>query len=225
MVQAWHAPPADSHAPVDDEGHALLVLRSINATEHAAFAAASATGAFSASDLDHASVLLRDRATDARYPVEPRLLDIAFRIQTHFAAPEVRFLSGYRLPTSRRGTSNHGRGRALDMVVPGVSDADVAAFARTLGYVGVGIDPVSGFVHIDVRDRSYFWSDSSGPGKKNRERGILGDLARSADREASTRGELAVSTCALQLDVDAALRSCAAREPMVDDDDDDPSGQ
>jgi hypothetical protein len=80
---------------------------------------------------------------------------------------------------------------------------------------------VSGFVHVDVRDRSYFWSDVSGPGRRNRERGILGDVARSSDRDAAARGELPVSTCALSLDVDAALRACAAREASSVDDDDD----
>jgi len=75
----------------------------------------------------------------------------------------------------------------MDFIVPGAADAEVAAFARTLGFVGVGIYPVSGFVHVDVRDRSYFWSDASGPGRRNRERGILGDVARASDREAVTR--------------------------------------
>ncbi len=111
----------------------------------------------------------------------------------------------------------------MDFIVPGARDEDVAAFARTLGFVGVGIYPVSGFVHLDVRDRSYFWSDSSGPGRRNRERGILGDLARSSDRAATARGEIAVRSCTVQLDVDVALRSCTARDATTDDDDD-PNG-
>jgi hypothetical protein len=187
--------------------------------EHAAFAAASPRGGFSASDLDMAAVILRDPRSGVRYPVEPRLIDLAFRIQSHFAAEEIRVLSGYRVPTRSR-LSNHGRGRAMDFVVPGVRDEDVAAFARTLGFVGVGIYPVSGFVHVDVRDRSYFWSDSSGPGRRNRERGILGDLAKSSDREALARGEVAIAVYPMQFDVDAALRSSAVRDVSSDDDDD-----
>ncbi len=218
MVRAWHSPSSSPVPPVDADGHPLLVLRGLNTAERVSFPVAGPTGGFAASDLDQASVALRDPATGARHPVEPRLLDLVFRIQTHFAADEIRFLSGYRMP-SRGNASNHGKGRALDFVVPGASDADVATYARTLGFAGVGIYPVSGFVHLDVRDRSYFWSDSSGPGRRNRERGILGDLARASDREAGARGELAVSSCAMQFDVDAALRSCASREAMVDDDD------
>jgi uncharacterized protein YcbK (DUF882 family) len=224
MVRTWHAPSPDASAtpPVDEQGHPLLVLRALNTTEKTSLAAAGETGGFAASDLDRAALVLRDVATGARHPVEPRLLDLVFRVQAHFAAEEIRVLSGYRLP-GRRGASNHGKGRAMDFVVPGASDADVAAFARGLGFVGVGIYPVSGFVHVDVRDRSYFWSDSSGPGKKNRERGILGGLARSSDADAARRGEVAGATCALQYDVDAALRSCVSRDATGDDDDEDPS--
>jgi uncharacterized protein YcbK (DUF882 family) len=220
-VRNWHTPSDGARPPVDDDGHPQLVLRALNMTEHVALPAAKATGGFSASDLDRAAVLLREPSTGNRHPVEPRLIDLVFRIEQHFEAEEIRVLSGYRTP--RRGSgSNHGKGRAMDFIVPGAADADVARFARSLGYVGVGIYPVSGFVHVDVRDRSYFWSDSSGPGRRNRERGILGDLARASDREASVRGEVAVHPCALQFDVDAALRSCVGRD-SADDDDDDPS--
>jgi uncharacterized protein YcbK (DUF882 family) len=220
MVDKWHSLPEVVTPAVDEAGHPLLVLRSINTLETASFPAAGAGGGFAGSALDRASLLLRDNATGTRHPVEPRLLDLVFRIEDHFHAPEIRFLSGYRLP-SRGNGSNHGKGRAMDLVVPGVTDAEVAEFARTLGYVGVGIYPVSGFVHVDVRDRSYFWSDASGPGKRNRERGILGDVARSSDRDAAARGEHSVSTCAFSLDVDAALRACTAREASALDDDDD----
>jgi uncharacterized protein YcbK (DUF882 family) len=218
-VRDWHKASPDARPPFDDEGHALLALRAINTGDHATFPATGPGGGFSASDLDRATFILRDPATGNRHPVEPRLLDLVFRVQTHFAAEEIRVLSGYRTPTRRNG-SNHGKGRAMDFVVPGTTDADVARFARTLGFVGVGIYPVSGFVHVDVRDRSYFWSDSSGPGRRNRERGILGDVARTSDRDAAARGELVVGACKLQFDVDAALRACA-RSDATDDDDDD----
>jgi uncharacterized protein YcbK (DUF882 family) len=219
MVRNWHTPSPDARPPVDADGHPLLVLEALNNTDRVALPAASATGGFSASDLDRASYLLRDPGSGNRHPVEPRLIDLVFRVQAHFGAESIRVLSGYRTP-SRGNASNHGKGRAMDFVVPGASDAEVATFARSLGFVGVGIYPVSGFVHVDVRDRSYFWSDASGPGKRNRERGILGDLAKASDRDAVKRGEIPLSTCALQFDVDAALRSCASHEASTDDDDD-----
>jgi len=218
-VRDWHKATPDAQPPVDEEGHALLVLHALNTGEHMGIAATGPNGGFSASDLDRAAVVLRDPSTGCRHPVEPRLLDLVFRVQTHFAAEEIRVVSGYRAPT-RGGASNHGKGRALDFIVPGALDADVARYARTLGFVGVGIYPVSGFVHVDVRDRSYFWRDASGPGRKNRERGILGDVARASDRDAATRGERGLPSYALQLDVDAALRASAQRDVPDDDDDD-----
>ena len=35
-------------------------------------------------------------------------------------------------------------------MVPGVKDEEVAKYARQTGFVGVGIYPTSGFVHVDV---------------------------------------------------------------------------
>jgi len=113
-------------------------------------------------------IWLREPASGNEHPIEPRLLDIVYRIQMHFSAQEIRVISGYRTPAaiaSGHG-SNHGRGRAIDVVVPGATDEDVAKLVREMGFMGVGIYPVSGFVHVDVRDRSYFWIDTSGPGGK-----------------------------------------------------------
>ena len=55
------------------------------------------------------------------------------------------------------------------------------ALAALDGFAGVGVYPTSGFVHVDVRDRSWFWIDKSGPGRKNRARGVLGDVAKRSD--------------------------------------------
>jgi hypothetical protein len=130
-----------------------------------------------------------------------------YRVQTHFNAQEVRVISGYRTPAAIASThgSNHGRGRAIDIVVPGATDEDVAKLVRDMGFTGVGTYPVSGFVHVDVRDRSYFWVDTSGPGGKNRERGTLADVAARADRDATARGDKGVPVPVIGADVDALL--------------------
>ncbi len=222
-VSKWHACDDTAHAPLDEHGRPRLVLVSLNTGDRMELDAATDLGGFAASDLDRASFVLREPSSGNRHPVEPRLVDLAYRIQTHFDAPEVRVISGYRTPRARRGPlcglhcgrgdripSNHGRGRAMDIVVPGVSDADVAAFARELGYVGVGIYPTSGFVHVDVRDRSYFWVDASAPGHRDRERPILRDLTAKSDAAAAARGERRVPSAEITPDVDAALHD---REP------------
>ncbi len=111
--------------------------------------------------------------------------------------------------------------------MPGAGDDEVATFARELGFVGVGIYPTSGFVHVDVRDRSYFWVDSSAPGRRNRERGILRDLAVRSDAAAADRGERGTAPFAIATDVDAALKNLRAHpaaEPDADEDDDPSDG-
>jgi hypothetical protein len=113
----------------------------------------------------------------------------------------------------------------MDLVVPGASDSDVAKFAREEGFAGVGIYPVSGFVHVDVRERSYFWVDTSGPGKRSRIRGILGDVAAKSDAQALARGEHPIGPFHLGTDVDAAVGSTALASstapPVVEEDDGD----
>jgi uncharacterized protein YcbK (DUF882 family) len=225
FVRKWHEGNEDLAAPVDAAGRPFLILHAINANERVSLHPTSDSGTFSALDLDRASSALRDTRSGNRHPMEPRLLDVLYRAQVHFGAPEIRVVSGYR--TAHGKPSNHSRGRAVDFVVPGVSDADVARFARDLGFVGVGIYPASGFVHVDVRHRSYFWVDASGPGRRNRERGILGDLAKRSDAAALARGARGLHPFFFSTDVDSALRSkglFAAVEghgPDDDDDDDD----
>jgi hypothetical protein len=95
----------------------------------------------------------------------------------------------------------------MDIVVPGVPDEEVARFAREIGFVGVGVYPASQFVHVDIRPRSYFWVDYSGPHMKNREIGILGDLAAKSDATALQRGRAPIEPFAVATSVDAALRA------------------
>jgi uncharacterized protein YcbK (DUF882 family) len=210
-VRTWHA-QAEGTPETDAQGRPLLVLTTLMGRDRVAVPAASDAGGFGAHDLDRVSEVLREPSSGNRHPVEARLVDVLYQLQTHFHAQELRVVSGYRTPRRGRG-SNHGKGRAADIVVPGASDQDVATFARRLGFVGVGIYPTSGFVHVDVRDRSYFWVDASGPGRKNRERGILGDLAKQSDADAAARGEHGTPPLLVALDVDAALGRMAAPVP------------
>jgi len=216
----WHAP---STRPVarDPGGRPMLTLTTINHGETLSFAADADDGGFSSVDLDRTAHLLRAAAGD-EHPLDPRTMALVYRIQTHFAAPEIRVVSGYRVPKPG-SRSNHGKGRAVDMVVPGVPDEEVARFVREMGFVGVGVYPTSQFVHVDIRPRSYFWVDFSGPRMKNRERGILGDLAAKSDAAAVARGQPTIEPYGVLPDVDAALRArgVAATGTQPDDDEDD----
>lgn len=211
-VKSWHAvaPPPDGARPP-------LVLVSLNSGERVELEPSSDEGGFSARAAEEARWLFRERGSGRSHPIEPLLLDTLYRVQRHFNAPMLRVISGYRAP--KPGShSNHGRGRACDFVVPGASDKDVAELARSFGYRGVGIYPKSGFVHVDIRERSYFWVDNSGPGKKNRERGIMAGKAADADREAKARGDVQPLPYGVK---PAGPSSPPADEPMDHDDDND----
>ncbi len=217
----WHAA---STRPVarDTSGRPLLVLTTLNRGETIEVPTTSDAGGFEAEDLDRVAHELR-AATGDEHPVDPRTLALAYHIETHFGVPELRVVSGYRVP--KPGShSNHGKGRAIDIIVPGVADEEVARFVREMGFVGVGVYPTSQFVHVDVRPRSYFWVDFSGPHMKNRERGILGDLAARSDAAATARGQPSIEPFGVGTDVDAALRArgvAGTGAPQVEDDEDD----
>lgn len=216
----WHAP--STRAPTRDRnGREMLVLSTINRGETLEIPVATDSGGFSSTDLDRVAHELRSAAGD-EHPMDPRTLSLVYRIETHFEVPEIRVVSGYRVP--KPGShSNHGKGRAIDLVVPGVADEEVARYVRETGFVGVGVYPTSQFVHVDVRPHSYFWVDFSGPHMKNRERGILGDLASKSDAAALARGQSPIEAFAVATDVDAALqaRGQTGAPPAPEDDEDD----
>jgi uncharacterized protein YcbK (DUF882 family) len=220
-LRGFHA-PSTLESQLDERGHTKLVLTTINRDETLAVATFDDDGGFSAADLERLAYLLRS-AEGAQHPMDPRTLSLVYRVQRHFDVPEIRVVSGYRIP--KPGShSNHGLGRAIDIIVPGVSDEDVAKYARQFGFVGVGIYPTSQFVHLDIRARSYFWVDNSAPHRRNRERGILRDLAAKSDAAALTRGQSPVQPFAIALNVDVALEkqeSMAPVAPVEEEDEDD----
>ncbi len=186
MVKSWHTPPDDDPATTP-EGRPALVLEMINTGERVELSPQRDDGGFSAEDLQRASHALRDHRTDKECSTDARLLDLAYQLETHFHAKALRIISAFRGPSRRH--SRHGTGHAVDLVVPGTRDTEVAQFARSLGFVGVGLYPRSGFVHLDSRDRSYFWVDSSGPGQRGRTVQVYAKAAAAADAKALERGQ------------------------------------
>ncbi len=186
MVEAWHRPMA-TPAPRDDAGRPQLVLEILNAGDRIAVAPQRNDGGWRAYDIDRLAHRCRDTRTGEEYPLDADMLDLAYQIQVHFKSEAIRVISCYRAPKAA-SRSNHGRGRAIDIVVPGAKDDEVAAFARTRGFVGVGLYPTSGFVHVDVRPESYSWIDRSGPGQSSREQGTLATEAAASDARARSAG-------------------------------------
>jgi uncharacterized protein YcbK (DUF882 family) len=106
------------------------------------------------------SHMLRCRRTDTEKEMEPRLLAIISHVFDHFGERRIDVVSGFR--NQRKTTSYHYKGTAADIRIEGVPARKLRAFVETLdaGGMGIGIYPVTGFVHVDVRPPpSYRWVD------------------------------------------------------------------
>jgi hypothetical protein len=141
-------------------------------------------GGFDAGDITFASMALG--GWEGGPEVHPRLLDLIYRAARHFRVGTVNVVSGIR--RDRQG-SRHSHGLAADIVLPGIDDEELAAFFRAQGFVGVGTYPKGGFVHIDVREQSYFWVDRSAPGsRRSRVHQVRAEESRTMDEAARERG-------------------------------------
>jgi uncharacterized protein YcbK (DUF882 family) len=121
-----------------------------------------ADGSLSESSLAVLSRLCRDFRSAREVPIAPRTLQLVYKAALHFGGADVEIVSGYRAPEGTRDTSHHAVGDAIDFRLADVPARDVAEYVRRFGRVGVGYYPRVGFVHLDVRDASYFWVNRSG---------------------------------------------------------------
>lgn len=93
--------------------------------------------------------------------INEKLVEYLQKIREHFGKP-ITITSGYRCvkhnssPTVGGATgSRHTKGDAADIVVSGVTPAEVAKYAESIGIKGIGL--YSNFVHIDTRTTKSFW--------------------------------------------------------------------
>ena len=101
----------------------------------------------------------------------------------HFDGP-IHVVSGYR--STDRQTSRHRQGKAIDFFIPGVKTIEIWRYAKqrfTDRGVGLGYYPNSGFVHLDIRDLSFYWIDDSGRGQPPRYRAGVKQPKHTADRK------------------------------------------
>jgi hypothetical protein len=187
LRESWHAPVDPGLVPtLEVTGRVPLVLSQVNGGLIETLVPQREDGGFSDADLQRAAKVFAPRDMPRSHPIAPRLLDLMYRAMRHFQVPMVHVVSGYR---KDRAGSRHTQGRAVDMVLPGVQNDALAEYVRSFGYCGVGIYTNSGFVHLDVREKSYFWLDHSLPGERSRITPILPDEAIESDRNAAARGE------------------------------------
>lgn len=120
----------------------------------------------------HALGELRDflacHKTGADHPIHWRLASILLSVSEHWPTKRIVVHSGYRDPSVSHHAkrSNHTRGRAIDIRIPGVPNRQLfAALRRSFDKIGLGYYPNSSFVHLDVRESSAIWVDYAGPGQ------------------------------------------------------------
>ena len=211
--ELWHkrAPRRHRRAWAEQDPRPL-VLRSVSSTERYTLIP-DADGRFNEAAQELARQAMAWRRDGSSRPMHPRLLELIYRAVLEFNVPYVWVVSGFR---GRRPTSRHYQGRAADIVLPGVRERRLAHFLRRQGFVGGGVYPVSGFVHVDVRASSFFWMDYSGPGQPQRNRPTMFGAARRFDRAARARGE--VSTPDLTAETsERELEGCIHRPEPTDE--------
>ena len=146
--------------------------------------------------------VMRCQRTSAETPLDPRLIELLFRIaqRTH---QKIQLVSGFRAPMFSLATlSYHTRGMAADIRIPGMTPLMVRDLAESMGVEGIGYYPVSGFVHVDVRDDHARWIDYGG-NRQDREGAEHGpDHAESAE----STGEPAAASPEAAEDLGAAPR-------------------
>lgn len=117
-------------------------------------------GQYQSEILSSFNELLRDHRQNVSAPMDKRLFDILFKINSTLnTEKEIHVISGYRSPKTNAmlaakssgvaKKSYHTRGMAIDIAIPGVKLADLREAALSLKLGGVGYYPSSGFVHVD----------------------------------------------------------------------------
>jgi uncharacterized protein YcbK (DUF882 family) len=142
----------------------IKVVSANNPNEQANVNIYNPDGSYNLDALDELNHVLRCRRTDDEKDIDPQLIVLLSHVYDHFGGRPLEIVSGYR--NQRKQSSNHFKGRASDIRITGVSIKKIEAFAETLdrGGMGIGIYPIGGFVHMDVRSPpSYRWTDYSKP--------------------------------------------------------------
>ena len=149
--------PGKTRPPSGPMGRFTVEL--VNTGETVDVAINLATGELDADTYRRLRHFMRCQRTGAESPIDPRLLDLLYRIsqRTH---QKIQIVSGFRAPMFSMATlSYHTRGMAADIRIPGMTPLMVRDLAESMGVGGLGYYPVSGFVHVDVREERRRWID------------------------------------------------------------------
>ena len=136
-----------------------FTVQSVNTSEEMEVRLNRTTGELDAEGYRRLRHLMRCQHTGAESPIDPRLIDLLYRIsaRTH---QKILLVSGFRAPMySMAKLSYHTRGMAADIRIPGMTPLMARDLAESMGVKGLGYYPVSGFIHVDVRDERMRWID------------------------------------------------------------------
>ena len=149
----------DAGARGDDAGrahhgqrHRQVRHQSANTGEEVEVALNLSTGEVDAAGYVRLRHMMRCLRTTAETPIDPRLIDLLYRIAQR-TRQKLILVSGFRAPMFSLATlSYHTRGMAADIRIPGMTPLMARDLAESMGVHGLGYYPVSGFIHVDVRD-------------------------------------------------------------------------
>lgn len=104
--------------------------------------------------------LLRDVESKVTVAISPRLIDTLYLIQSWLRVKKMPYhiviQSGYRTPqhnaqlAKAAKQSEHVKGNAADIRIPGLDVKTLDLLAKAIGVGGVGFYSSNGFVHVDV---------------------------------------------------------------------------
>lgn len=152
--------------PAGEQGRFLI--ESVNNAEQAEVVLDLGSGEVEAGSYRRLRRLMRCLRTSAETPLDPRLVELLFRIAKR-TRQKVLLVSGFRAPMfSMADLSYHTRGMAADIRIPGMTPLMLRDLVQSMGVKGVGYYPTSQFVHIDVRDERQYWTDY-GPSREDAE--------------------------------------------------------
>jgi uncharacterized protein YcbK (DUF882 family) len=123
-------------------------------------------GSFDDASLAKLDEIFRCTRSGAVRAVRAELYEQLSRFYDRFEGKRIDLVSAFRF--EERNSSRHFHASAMDIRIKGVSIKEMYRFAESLdaGGMGIGLYPVSGFIHVDYRapgEPSYRWTDSSGP--------------------------------------------------------------
>jgi uncharacterized protein YcbK (DUF882 family) len=158
--EAYLEPVQAGVSPFKYTGDGKLALFDAQTGESVTIVYRDKNGVYEDAALDAIDHLLRCHGKGEEFPISQKLVELVDHLQDHFGADKVSIVSGYRSPEYNehiRRTlgrvahdSQHLRGMAMDILLPGVTKQQLTSYAESLKSGGVGDYANSRYVHVDV---------------------------------------------------------------------------